>query len=446
MKKLQLEGAVFLFVIMVLGIANFININKPEISELENRALKQKPEFKVSAFINGSYFREYSEYYTDTFIFRDKFLKISNNIQQALFIRDTGVKIIVSDKSKEYNNTPKATFDKNQNESGNLSEELISGKTPEPTLKPKPTEKPYNETDGVGYWVVVDGKAVELFKFNKDNFDFYAQVLNGYNEKLGSKMPIYSLIAPTNSEFVELRKHAGITDSQNNAIAYLNSKFNDGITAVNAYDILNDHKEEYIYFRSDHHWTALGAYYAYAAFMKTKGEEPLPLEDYETIQIDNFLGSTYAKTRDKSIKDNPDTIYAYPPFIDYKYEKYRYYERSEADIINMEYANTELDKYLVFLSGGDATWAKISTENKNGKKLLVIKDSYGNSFVPFLLPHYEEIYVIDPRFYDFNTSEKNVGDFIESKGVNEVLFVNYMENVNYRDFMLSLEILINNTD
>ena len=123
-------------------------------------------------------------------------------------------------------------------------------------------------------------------------------------------MPIYSLIAPTNSEFVELRKHAGITDSQNNATAYLNSKFNDGITAVNVYDVLNEHKEEYIYFGSDHHWTALGAYYAYTAFMKTKGEEPVPLEEYKTVEIDNFLGSTYAKTRDKSIEKNPDTIYA----------------------------------------------------------------------------------------------------------------------------------------
>ena len=176
--------------------------------------------------------------------------------------------------------------------------------------------------------------------------------------------------------------------------------------------------------------------------MEAKGEEPVPLEKYETVRIDNFLGSTYAKTRDKSIEKNPDTIYAYLPFAEYKYEKHRYYESSEADIIDMKYAETKLDKYLMFLSAGDATWAKISTENKNGKKLLVIKDSYGNSFVPFLLPHYEEIYVIDPRFYDFNTSEKNAADFIESKGINEVLFVSYMEDVNYKEYMQSLEELI----
>lgn len=444
MKRLQLDAIAFLFIIAVLGVANIINVNKPMVSEMENRALKQKPELKMATVLDGSYFSDYTEYYSDTFILRDRLLKISNNIQQVLFIKESDVKIVVSDKSKEYINVPKATDDKNEDNKENPSDETIPTGTSIPSSTPTPTNNPYNEGDGVGYWVVVDGKAVELFKFNKDNFDFYAQVLNKYNQKIGGKVPIYSLIAPTNSEFVQLRNYKGITDSQNNAIAYLNSKFSEEITAVNAYDVLNEHKDEYIYFRSDHHWTALGAYYAYTAFMETKGEEPITLDQYETVTINNFLGSTYAKTMDKSIEKNPDIIYAYLPFVNYKYEKYRYYQCFDADIIDMKYADTKLDKYLVFLSAGDGTWSKISTENTNGKKLLVIKDSYGNSFVPFLLPHYEEIYVIDPRFYDFNTSEKNIADFIESKGINEVLFVNYMENVNYREFMLSLEGLINN--
>lgn len=443
MKRLQLDTIVFLIIILLLGAANLVNANKPKVSEMENRALKQKPEFKLSAILDGSYSRDYTEYYSDTFIFRDKLLKISNEIQQALFIKDSDIKIIVSDKSKEYSKGEEKTEDEWEEDVKHTPKETDSEKTPKPSETPTPTEKPYKEEDGVGYWVVIDGKAVELFKFNKDNFDFYAHVLNKYNEEIGEKMPIYSLIAPTNSEFVTLKNYSGITDSQNNAIGYLNSKFSDGIIAVNVYDVLNEHKDEYIYFRSDHHWTALGAYYAYTAFMEAKGEDPIALEEYEEIQIDNFLGSTYAKTRDKSIEENPDTIFAYLPFTDYKYEKYRYYERIEADIIDMTYADTKLDKYLVFLSAGNGTWSKISTENKNGKKLLVIKDSYGNSFVPFLLPHYEEIYVIDPRFYDFNTSEKSISDFIEAKGVNELLFVNYMENVNYRDFMLTLEGLIN---
>ncbi|NLP14373.1 MAG: hypothetical protein GX383_07900, partial [Clostridium sp.] len=222
MKRLQVDAIAFLFIIGILGIANFINVNKPKVSEMENRALKQKPELKVSALLDGSYFRDYTEYYSDTFILRDRLLKISNDIQQALFIKDSDVKIIVSDKSKEYNKVPEATADKNEDEPSNPSDGTLPTQTPKPSFTSTPTKKPYNESDGVGYWIVIDGKAVELFKFNKDSFDFYAQVLNEYNQKIGGKMPIYSLIAPTNSEFVQLRNYKGITDSQNNAIAYLN--------------------------------------------------------------------------------------------------------------------------------------------------------------------------------------------------------------------------------
>lgn len=365
MKKMQIDTIAFLLIISILGIANFAVINKPEVSELENRALKKKPDFTLAALADGSFFTDYNEYYNDTFIFRDNILQLSSNIQQSMFFSGSDVKIIVSDKSKEYNTAPdNQNTDESSNNQKNpeSTNEGINIEEPQESPQPIPTQKQYNESDGVGYWLVIDGKAVELFKFNKESFNYYADVLNEYYARLGNKMPIYSLIAPTNSEFVQLRQYKGITDSQNNAIGYLSTKFTNGITAVNAYDILNEHKDEYIYFRSDHHWTALGAYYAYRAFMETKGEEPVPLENYEEVKIDNFLGSTYAKTRDKSIEKNPDTIYAYKPFVKYKYEMHHYNECDEAEIIDMKYADTKLDKYLVFLSSGDSTWAVISTD------------------------------------------------------------------------------------
>ena len=431
MKRIQLDTMVFLLIIFVLGVTNIAIVNKPKISELENRALKQKPQFSVAALKSGSYFKDYSEYFTDTFILRDRLLKLSGDIRQILLSNSSGARMVVSGKSEEIVSTVRENKTVNEN-----------GGNQKPASQSSPSKKQYNESDGVGYWLVMDGKAVELFKFNKENFEYYARVLNMYNAKLGDKIPIYSLIAPTNSEFVQLKNYSGITDSQNNAIDYLNSKFSSNITAVNAYDILNQHKNEYIYFRSDHHWTALGAYYAYSAFMQSKNEKPVPLEKYKTVKIDNFLGSSYSKTMDKSIEKNPDTINAYIPFTKYKYEMHHYYQHNEAEIIDMKYAQTKKDKYLVFLSSGDATWAVIKTDVKNGKKLLVVKDSYGNSFVPFLLPHYEEIYVIDPRFYDYDTIGKDVVGFIDSNGINEVLFVNYMENVNSKEFMSGVESLI----
>ena len=116
MKRLQLDAIAFLLIIGILGIANFINVNKSKVSEMENRALKQKPEFKVSALLDGSYFRDYTEFYSDTFILRDRLLKISNDIKQALFIKDSDVKIIVSDKSKEYNKVTEENDENNDDE------------------------------------------------------------------------------------------------------------------------------------------------------------------------------------------------------------------------------------------------------------------------------------------------------------------------------------------
>lgn len=440
MKKIQLDTIAFLAVIFVLGVANVLITDKPKVSELENRALKGKPQLTISALTSGQYFRDYTEYYSDAFIFRDKLLKSSRDICQVLFFNRGDATIVISDKSNESNavasNKSNAAA---SNKSSNKDED-----NQKPISKETAPPKQYDENKGVGYWLVIDGKAVELFKFNKPNFDYYAEVINKYNDKLGGKIPIYSLIAPTASEFVKLRNYKGITDSQNYAIEYLNTKLNHGITAVNTYDILNKHKDEYIYFRTDHHWTALGAYYGYSAFIQSKNEKPEPLEKYKSIKIDNFLGASYSKTMDKSLEKNPDTLYAYIPFVNYKYYMYHYYKCNEANIIDMKYAQTKKDKYLVFLSSGDATWAVIKTGIKNGKKLLVVKDSYGNSFVPYLLPHYEEIYVVDPRFYDFDTIEMNVIDFIGSKGINEVLFVNYMENVNSKEFMSSVESLVDN--
>ena len=142
MKRLQVDAIAFLFIIGILGIANFINVNKPKVSEMENRALKQKPELKVSALLDGSYFRDYTEYYSDTFILRDRLLKISNDIQQALFIKDSDVKIIVSDKSKEYNKVPEATADKNEDEPSNPSDGTLPTQTPKPSFTSTPTKSP----------------------------------------------------------------------------------------------------------------------------------------------------------------------------------------------------------------------------------------------------------------------------------------------------------------
>lgn len=432
MKKLRIDTIIFIVSIMLLGLIKFLNTDKPTVSELENRALEKRPEFSAQALFSGAYFRSYENYYSDTFIFRDSIVKASRTLRQAFSILGPGISIVTG---YEELPEPPAT------EEGPPSEEP---REPEEPQDKTPEMPPVDDGDdrNVGYWLIVDGKAVQLFKFNKENFDYYADILNQYKAKLGYGVKIYSMIAPSNSEFVQLKRYKGITDSQNEALNYLKGKLDPGIITINVYDALNLHTDEYIYFRTDHHWTALGAYYGYCAFMDARGENPVPLERYRRLDLEGFLGSSYTKTLDKSLEENPDTVSVYIPFTGHEFIVYDGTEAREAEVIDLQYADSKTDKYLVFISTGVGTWSVIKTAVKNGQRILVIKDSFGNALVPFLLPHYEEIYIVDSRFYSIGATGKNILQFIEDNGINEVLFMHYMEDVNWHAFMEGVQALM----
>ncbi|NLY17947.1 MAG: hypothetical protein GX045_03095 [Clostridiaceae bacterium] len=467
MKRKWIEPLIYFFIVTALGISNMLVINKPTVSDVENRALQKKPEFSVSALFNGNYIMDFENYYNDTFFLRDKMILLSRDIRDALTI-NPGAKLIVTE--GEGLAKPNPQDDRPDNEkheptaipSGNdpgieptSKQDDLPGiepgqeQEPTPTQVPVETTKPNNfeleDAGHMGYWLIIDGKAVELFRFQKDSIDYYTETLNMYREAIGKDIKLYSMIAPTAGEFAILRRYKDLTDSQNEALQYINHNINPDIFSVDLFEALNPHRDEYIYFRTDHHWTALGAYYAYCEFMNVRGEEPIPLERYETVEIQNFLGSAYTKTLDKSLEANPDTITVYLPFVDYEYTMYNGATPSRREVIDLSFAGKK-DKYNVFISSGGGTWSVIKTEVKNGKKLLVIKDSFGNAIIPFFLPHYEEIYVIDARFYNSAFTKMGVPQFVNHYGIQEVAIINYMEDVNWPEFMQKVRNLLNRVE
>ncbi len=432
MKKLRVDVIFFLFAITFLGLANLLNVEKATVSQLEHRALHKRPNFSVQTLFSGAYFRGLENYYSDTFIFRDALVKSSRQIRQAFYLLGPGVSIVTAPEELQ---RPPETEEKPSREKPGTNDNP-------PDDHPLLPEMDDGDDENVGYWLVVDGQAIQLFKFKKESFDYYAGILNRYKAELGNNVKIYSMIAPTNSEFVQLRRYQGITDSQNEALRYLNGLLERGIQSINVYDALSSRTDEYIYFRTDHHWTALGAYYAYCAFMETRGEAPVPLEKYRRIDLAGFLGSSYSKTLDKSLEENPDTLSVYVPFTEHEFTIYYGKGPEKREVIDLQYAESKTNKYLVFISSGELTWGVIETEVKNGRKILVIKDSFGNALVPFLLPHYQEIYVVDSRFYSIDAAGKNIIQFIEDNGIREVLFMHYMEDVNWRKFMEGVQALM----
>lgn len=194
---------------------------------------------------------------------------------------------------------------------------------------------------------------------------------------------------------------------------------------------MKNNQNDYNYFRTDHHWTAKGAYHAYTAFCAASGISATPLAEKPSGVFNNYAGTLYAVLEQypqaQAALKNPDYIEYYAPKVSYTATYY-----SDASMNNgqpMKVIQPQLsaidDKYLVFLEGLRPV-IHINTAVKNGRSILIIKDSYANALVPFVLEHYENIYVVDLR--NFNTPTLpafNAVEFVKNNNIAEVLIVNY---------------------
>lgn len=390
MKSYKLNILVFTLVIFLLGMINILNTNKPILSELENRALKERPQFSFQSLVKGNFFKEFDEYFADTFVFRYQFIQIGAGFNYYKGVRnDENVQLV-----------------------SNYGDNLDGGQA----MNSDSIDIKHENEEPVTILFLND-KALTIHRFYPEKAENYAEALNRFAAKLDNEVKVFSLLVPDQIAFIDNEKYKGLSDSQDKTIAYVNSKLEERITPINVYSTLEANREQYLYFRTDHHWTSLGAYYAYTAMMDQLGISFYDVNSYDTILFSEFLGSRYALNQ--KLGSYPDTLQVlkHKETESFQYFVFQNGEYVQADLFDMKYAQ-EQNKYAIFL-GGDKPLSKITSNNENGKKLLVIKDSYGNAFIPFLIPHYEEIYIVDPRH---NT--ESVYGLIEENRINEVLFLN----------------------
>ena len=195
----------------------------------------------------------------------------------------------------------------------------------------------------------------------------------------------------------------------------IKSQLNDKNIILDTASILQEHKDEYIYYKTDHHWTSLGAYYAYTQWAQSIGITPLNQSEFDIkILSDEFYGTIHSKL---NINTHADTIKAYYPKnkIDYTI-KYNLENKQYDTVYNMDALKTK-DKYSVFLNGNNAI-AQISTNIDNNRNLLIIRDSFANCFVPFALNHFENISVIDLRYYN-----AGIEQYINDNNITDILIL-----------------------
>ena len=354
----QLLGLGFAVLLAGFTAANYFH-KDTAFSDTENRMLQQKPVFSWADLADGRFMGNFEKYQTDQFIFRREWIRLQTAADRLL----------------------------GKNKSGDVY--LGEGQL---------LEEPSKLSENV--WENLD--AIGAFCRNQTGVKCYLMLVPDAASVQREKLPAYAPVADQAEQLEEIR-------------SYLEKKENP-VTEIPLYEMLREHREESLYYRTDHHWTTLGARYAYQS---AAGQMGLPgAENGEEKKLypvsDSFQGTLAARS---GYRVPDDTIEVYWP--DQEEELVVTYVQEQTKSASL-YAAEKLktrDKYGMFLNGNHPL-TEIRTMASTGRKLLLIKDSYANCFVPFLTGDFEEIVLVDPRYY-YDSAEK----LMKQYGFTDVLFL-----------------------
>ncbi len=306
------------------------------------------------------------------------------------------------------------------------------GKSDVTTTKPASSnvittsDKPY-QSGGV---YVVGSAGYEMYNYVGSLAEKYQSTVNAVADSLSGVSQVYAMAIPLSSGITlpdELFSDIPGSD-QAQAEKDILAGMGQNVKTIPLHDVMMSHRTEYIYFRTDHHWTALGAYYAYVQFCTAKGITPHNLSDYEVSQFPGFLGSFYNDGgKPDAMKNDPDTVNAYHPVSATASMKYGDNENSTltgGQVIFDESTASASLKYGTFIMGDNPFTVIENPEVSNGESCIVVKESFGNAFVPFLVDHYQTVYVVDYRYYSGSVTQ-----LARDKGVEDVLFVNNLSAI-----------------
>ena len=451
---------------LTLGIWSLADVD-PTTSVSENRELTERPKFTLAGFLDGSFIAQMEKYYSDTFPAREQLLAANKQMNRFYYFSGTGEDtLLVLDHSGGAEQGGEALRDVMEEDpvvdpvteippvEEQPPEEEVPPVTEEPPVEDSPAELPPQEdpvpeeVTAVGSIVIRGDRAMEIPNASEDVILRYAEAVNNLHKALPG-MRVISLVTPNAGQFYAPEDYRSGLHDQQVMIDLCYGAMDENIVTVDAYSALEAHQDEYIFFRTDHHWSALGAYYAYTAWCQAMGLKAVELSEFETGVYENFVGSMYTYTsgyaQSEVLKSNPDTLTYYLPVVETHAKYYADASLENGYPVSVVYQGIKEDnsnKYLCFL-GGDHPAAVVETAVEDGPVCLVLKESYGNAFVPFLTSHYSKIIVIDPR--EFNREGQptlDLVDFANQHEVDDVIVINYPFMINSAPYVKWLNRLV----
>lgn len=346
--------AIIISAIVLILSVMLIIMPKKDFSENENRYLQKFPKFKVSSLLSGEYISQIEAYVADHFPFRDELMNFKTNVYKAI-----------------------------------------------------------GQTKINGVYLGKDEYLMEEYQ-EPVNSDKIIKQINSFTEKL-EDCKMYFMLVPTSVSIYEEKLPSYAKNaSQRETIQYYKEQLKN-VETIDIYDTFKSLKDEIqLYYRLDHHWTTFGAYVAYLEYCSKAQITP---ETKLTIrEISNeFKGTLYSKIIDNTL--TPDTMYSMTKQDGEYIVNYVATNKVTSTLYEDKYLSQK-DKYSYFLDNNNPL---VVIENKkidSSKEIIVIKDSYANAFVPFIVNNYKKVHVIDPRYYKISIS-----DYIKENNIKEVLFL-----------------------
>lgn len=367
----KLVGIIFILTLFLFLIINVI-VPDREKSVQENRMLATKPKFRLSSLISGDYDEKFEAYMDDQFVGRDMWRKL---------------KVMV---------------------------DRIGGSRLEN-----------------GVYIGTNGQLLEQIEVADENhLAANIKAIKSFSESQ-SKIPLRMMLVPDAANVLNHSLPAlAKPEDQTQMFSMVRKDLGDSVEWIDVSTELNKHKTEKIYYKTDHHWTTLGAFYAFQAAAPSLGIEGDLSGKYVSYAVSDSFNGMLASKSGVNLGEK-EQIDIYVPteedtdlIVDYVDEGKR--STSLYDSSKLK----EKDQYTVFL-GGNSSLLDIRTVSTSTKRLLLVKDSFANSFIPFLTPYYREIVVVDPRYYS-----GTINDLMDSYRISEVLFL-YSGNTFFKDNNIS---------
>ena len=367
----NLIGKIFILILFLVLIVNLIVPDKKE-SEMENRALESRPSFNMATIMSGDFMEQWETYLSDQFVGRNMWRSIKVGLDRLGGSRmENGIYI---------------------GKGGQLMEDIEV-----------PEEDRLNDNLA----------AIESFIQNYEDIPVTMMLVPDAACILGDRLPAFAQVEDQRQMFSMVERNLG-----------------DSVNWIDAVSILNKHKSEKIYYKTDHHWTTQGAFYVFQEAAQTLGIEGDVSGNFVSYTVTDSFNGVLASTSGVGLDEKEEIdIYAPTEGDDDLVVNYVDEGRKTTSLYDSSKLETR-DKYGVFL-GGNTSVIDIRTVSTSQKRLLLVKDSFADCFIPFLAPYYREIVVVDPRYYS-----GTLADIMDSYRISDVMIL-YSGNTFFTDNNIS---------